>query len=233
MHETGKLIDEKSSDEKMSESSLTNVSLKGSPYQPSNASPVPLHFHMVKQLTIIGRGECGKTSLVRRFMKNEFSEELSATPIENEDYVFASEGKQFKLKIWDTSGQDDFLRLRGLTLPMSDYVMICYSISDPLSFYEVENTLMPMVKQKAREDVKIMLVATKIDKRSEDTVSTEEGVMLARRIGAFKFIECSSVVDIENNAGIKNIFSELRKDMLKSFSPKQQGLFRRVFFCCV
>lgn len=184
-------------------------------------------FDMVKQLTIIGRGECGKTSILKRFFKNEFSEDISATPIENEDFIFSTEGKKFKLKIWDTSGQEDFSRFRTLTLPMSDYVIICYSITDPMSFYEVEDTLIPMVKQKAREDVNIMLVATKIDKRNEDYISTEEGIFLAKKIGAFKFIECSSLT----GTGIKEVFNELKTHMTDLYLPRKGGFISKMFCC--
>lgn len=184
-------------------------------------------FDMVKQLTIVGRGECGKTSILKRFFKNEFSEDISATPIENEDFVFSAEGKRFKLKIWDTSGQEDFSRFRTLTLPMSDYVIICYSITDPMSFYEVEDTLIPMVRQKAREDVNIMLVATKVDKRTDDYISTEEGVVLSKKIGAFKFIECSSLT----GEGIKEVFDELKRHMTSVCLPKKSGFLSKMFCC--
>lgn len=194
----------------------------------SEASEAPKTHMQMKQLTIIGRGECGKTSITRRFFKNEFSEEISATPIENEDYIFTAAGKQFKLKIWDTSGQDDFLRLRSLTLPVSDYIMVCYSIADPLSFYEVENTLMPMIRQKAKENAKIMLVATKLDKRCDDTISTEEGMALARRIEAFKFIECSSLANIR----IAEIFAELKKEVIESSEAVKHSFWKQLFFCC-
>lgn len=181
----------------------------------------------VKQLTLIGRGECGKTSILYRFLRNEFKENINATLIENEDLVFTIEKKKFKLKMWDTSGQDEFSRFRALTLPMSDYVAICYSIVDPVSFYEVEDTLMPMIKQKARENVKILLIATKIDMRTDDHISMEEGLMLAKKIGAADFFECSSLSAL----GINEIFSWLKIDMFNTFSPKQDGFFQRVFCC--
>lgn len=184
-------------------------------------------YDMARQLTIIGRGECGKTSILQRFFHNEFNVEINATAIENTDYVFQAEKRRFKLKIWDTSGQDDFSRLRIVTLPMSDYIIICYSITDPLSFYEVEDTLVPMVKQKGRENVKIMLVATKTDKRTEEMISKEEGGMLAKRIGAFTFFECSSL----SGAGIQEIFAQLRRDMVDTLLPRKNKVFSWLHCC--
>ncbi|KAM0681522.1 RHO4 protein [Glugoides intestinalis] len=184
-------------------------------------------IQVIKQLTLIGRGECGKTSILYRFLRNEFKENINATLIENEDLEFTMGKKNFKLKMWDTSGQDEFSRFRALTLPMSDYVAICYSIIDPVSFYEVEDTLIPMIRQKAREDVKIVLIATKVDMRTDDYISTEEGIMLAKKIGAIDFFECSSL----SGLGIKEIFRWLQIDMFKTFSPKNYGSFQRVFCC--
>lgn len=195
---------------------------------PSKQPGPPPANYITKQLTIIGRGECGKTSITRRFLRNEFNEEICATPLENTDYFFQVGDRQYRLKIWDTSGQDDFLRLRTLTLSVSDYIMMCYSITDPLSFYEVENTLVPMVRQKAVPTVKIMLIATKLDKQSDDTISSEEGEALAKRIGAFRFIECSSLENIR----IGEIFDELRRDIEISTEETRKQRFKCSLFCC-
>lgn len=185
-------------------------------------------FDEEKRMTIMGRGECGKTSILRRFFRNEFSEEISATPIENEDFVFEVRGKSMKLKIWDTNGQDDYSRLRALTLPISDYIVVCYSVIDPKSFYEVEDTLVPMVRQKAKEDARLILVATKTDKRTPEDITFEEGMVLAQKIGAMKFYECSSMT----GSGIKEIFSGIKADMYESLGSRRPGLFHRVFGCC-
>lgn len=182
---------------------------------------------LTKQLTIVGRGECGKTSILRRFFKNEFHDMVNATPIESEELGFSIKKKNFKLKIWDTCGQEDFSRFRALTIPMSDYVIICYSVVDSGSFYEVEDTLSPMIKEKAKPDTKIILVATKIDLRDENSISMEEGKVLADRIKAFKFIECSSLTCYN----IKEIFEIIKEDMYMNIQSTG-GFFSSLFSCC-
>lgn len=182
---------------------------------------------LFKQLTIIGRGDCGKTSILRRFFKNEFNDDVNATPIESEELDFTVKKLKFKLKIWDTCGQEDFSRFRALTIPMSDYIIICYSIADSLSFYEVKDTLAPMIKDKAKENSKIILVGTKADLRNENTHTYEEGVVLSGNINAFKFIECSSL----SNTNIKEIFKVIQDDMYQSVENKP-GFFTWLFSCC-
>lgn len=181
----------------------------------------------VRQMTIIGRGECGKTSILRRFFRNEFFEEINATPIENEELIFEAKEGSMKLKIWDTSGQDDYSRFRTLTLPISDYIMVCYSTVDPMSFYEVEDTLIPMIRQKAKENAKVILVATKIDKRTPEDITSEEGLVLSQRIGAMVFYECSSMT----GCGVNEIFDGIKMDMHEGFNTQDPGFLRRLFCC--
>lgn len=193
-----------------------------------NQSQEPERLSLSRQLTIVGRGDCGKSSILQRFFKNEFHEEVNATPIESEELNFTVKKLNLKLKIWDTCGQEDFSRFRALTIPMSDYIIICYSIADSLSFYEVEDTLKPMIQEKAKENVKIILIATKIDLREESgIITTEEGRVLADRIEAFKFIECSSL----SGFNIKEIFEVIQNDMYEEARSKS-GFFSSIFSCC-
>lgn len=180
-----------------------------------------------RQLTIVGRGECGKTSILRRFFKNEFHDMVNATPIESEELNFIIKNKNFKLKIWDTCGQEDFSRFRALTIPMSDYVIICFSVCDSGSFFEVEDTLAPMIKEKAKPNTKIILVATKIDLRDDNCITTEEGQVLAERIKALKYIECSSLTGFN----ISEIFEIIKEDMYQNVRSKD-GFFSSLFNCC-
>lgn len=180
-----------------------------------------------KQLTILGKGECGKTSILTRFMTNQFYNQIAPTPIDSQDINFVINKKKFRLKVWDTSGQDDFTRFRTITVPLSDYLIVVYSITDPLSYYEVEDTLMPLIKQKGKENVKIILVGTKIDLRTDSSLAFEEGQILANRIKALKFFECSSL----SNEGVKEIFSFVQQDMYKDVAETQKSAFSKLFCC--
>jgi small GTP-binding protein len=181
-----------------------------------------------KQLTIIGRGECGKTSILYRLVKNQFVPNIAATPVENEDINYTMGGKKLLLKIWDTSGQDEYSRFRALTIPASDYILVCYSVKDISSFTEVQDSIIFIIKQKAPAHAKIVLCATKIDMRGPNDITTEEGISLAKEIGAVAFFECSALT----GAGVLEIFEYIKLDAYKSSLPKSTGFFSRIFDCC-
>lgn len=181
-----------------------------------------------KQLTILGRGECGKTSILHRLTRGEFVTEIPATPIESRTITYTVNTTKINLKIFDTSGQDDYSRFRALTLPVSDYVLICYSVVDPMSFSEIEDTILSMVQSKAPAYVKTILCATKIDRREENDIASEEGHALAERIGAIRFFECSSLTG-EN---VNEIFEFVKNDIYSSQNLVKTGWFGSLFNCC-
>ena len=40
-------------------------------------------------------------------------------------------GQQISLSLWDTSGQDDYDRLRPLSYAETDVFFVCFSLADP------------------------------------------------------------------------------------------------------
>lgn len=181
-----------------------------------------------RQMTILGRGECGKTSIVHRLVRGTFAEALPATPIESETLDTSVRGTSMRIKIFDTSGQEDFSRFRVLTLPVTDYVLVCYAVTDPLSYAEVEDTIAGMIVQKAPAHAKVVLVATKIDCSKEGDLTAEEGRLLAERIGAVGFFECSALTGV----GITEIFDFVANDIYESTRPPERSFFSRIFGCC-
>jgi Ras-related C3 botulinum toxin substrate 1 len=47
------------------------------------------------------------------------------------------DGKQLKLGLWDTAGQEEYDRLRPLSYPQTDVFLICFSLVRPESFENI------------------------------------------------------------------------------------------------
>ena len=73
---------------------------------------------------------------------------------------------QVELALWDTAGQEDYDRLRPLSYPDTDVILMCFSIDSPDSLENIPEKWTPEVKHFC-PNVPIILVGNK--KVSADT----------------------------------------------------------------
>jgi len=105
------------------------------------------------------------------------------------------------LHLWDTAGQEDYDRLRPLSYPGADIVILCFSLVTKSSLEAIRNKWYPEIEHFIA-DVPKLLVGTKVDLRDAeepdpgtgeyDPVSTEEGKSMAQDIDATGYFELSA-----------------------------------------
>jgi len=61
------------------------------------------------------------------------------TVFENYVTLVQFEGKVVELALWDTAGQEEYDRLRPLSYPDSDVILIVFSIDFPVSLGNVQD----------------------------------------------------------------------------------------------
>nr|CAI5849782.1 unnamed protein product [Callosobruchus analis] len=81
-------------------------------------------------------------------------------------YIFISTGKQVELALWDTAGQEDYDRLRPLSYPDTDVILMCFSVDSPDSLENIPEKWTPEVKHFC-PNVPIILVGNKKDLRND------------------------------------------------------------------
>lgn len=112
---------------------------------------------------------------------------------------------------WDTVCGIEYDRLRPLTYPDTDVILLCFSLDSQLSVRNIENIWLPEIKlfcpnvpiilignkKDLRDQVEDMLAigtegtAQENEKKAADFISHEQGKELANKIGAFAYLECS------------------------------------------
>jgi len=166
-----------------------------------------------RKLVVVGDGACGKTCLLIVFSKNQFPEVYVPTVFENYVADIVVDGKQIELALWDTAGQEDYDRLRPLSYPDTNVLLICFSVDSPDSLENVPEKWVPEVRHFC-PSVPFVLVGCKRDLRNDANtiaelkkmgqkpVSYEEGQMVAMKILASSYIECSA----KSRDNVKEVF---------------------------
>jgi len=182
-----------------------------------------------RKLVVVGDGACGKTCLLIVFSKGAFPEGYVPTAFDNHVANIELDGKTVELALWDTSGQDEFSdRLRTLAYPDSHVFLICFAIDAPDSLENVQEKWYPEVKHFCPK-VPVLLVGCKKDLRndpktneelgriSQHPVTSEEGEIVARKLGAKQYLECSA----KTGEGVHGVFHHAtRLALLQIKKPK-------------
>ncbi|XP_075430186.1 rho-related GTP-binding protein RhoA-A-like isoform X2 [Ascaphus truei] len=124
-----------------------------------------------KNLVVVGDGACGKTCLLIVFNGDVFPELYVPTILENYVADIEVDDKQVELILWDTAGQEDYDRLRPLSYPRTDVIVMCFSIASPDSLVNITEKWTPEVKHFC-PNVPFILVGNKKDLRNDEQVCT-------------------------------------------------------------
>lgn len=183
-----------------------------------------------RKLVVVGDGACGKTCLLIVFSKNQFPEVYVPTVFENYVADIEVDGKQIELALWDTAGQEDYDRLRPLSYPDTNVLLICFSVDNPDSLENVPEKWVPEVRHFC-PSVPFVLVGCKRDLRNDPNtiaelkkmgqkpVSYEEGQMVAMKIVAHSYIECSA----KSKDNVREVFETATRAGLAVRKKKSGG----------
>jgi len=170
-----------------------------------------------RKLVIVGDGACGKTCLLIVFSKGTFPDVYVPTVFENYVADVEVDGRHVELALWDTAGQEDYDRLRPLSYPDSHVILICFSIDSPDSLENVEEKWISEVLHFC-PNLPIILVGCKKDlrndpntinklrKTNQQPVSYEQGMRVAEKIGAYRYLECSAKDRNPQTNGVHEVF---------------------------
>ena len=166
------------------------------------------YFDLKYKIMVLGESKVGKTSLIKRYTKDQFGGVyLTTVGMDFQDKIIEIEDKRIRLQIWDTAGQDRFRNVTKSYFQSSHGLIIVYEISDKESFEKI-NFWMENIKNNAPEDAKIILVGNKEDLTSERHVSIEEGENKAKSYN-IKFFEVSS----KDGTNVKELFYYLANEI--------------------
>lgn len=165
------------------------------------------------KLVVVGDGAVGKTSLLISYATNNFPTDYVPTVFENYTARKKRGEETILLHLWDTAGQEEYDRLRPLSYPGADVVLLCFSTVSQASYDAIRDKWAPEVNHYIHE-VPHLLVGTKIDLREAqhpdpnsgkfEPITLEMGHSMAKQIKAAKYLEVSS----KTRQGLEEVFAQ-------------------------
>ena len=162
------------------------------------------------EIGIIGDTQTGKTSLTNYYTGLGFTERITAT-IGIDFYIktIKFRKKEYKLKIYDTAGQEIYHNLALNIFKKCQGLILVYSIDNNNSFNNVKNKWIKDIDDFLDlTKIPIILVGNKKDLENERTISEKEGMEIAKQ-KKFFFYETSAKTGENVNQIFQCLFEQI------------------------
>lgn len=170
-------------------------------------------YDYIFKLLIIGDSHVGKSSLLMKYIDNDFDDDFNTTiGVDFRIKQVDIDDKIVKLQIWDSAGQDRFKTITTLYYKNCHGIMIVFDLTDRKSFDNVKMWLKEIEKYCNIENVPKILVGNKNDLDEYRKISFEEIIEFANSID-IKYVETSAKCD----KNIEKAFAELSREIRMEF----------------
>ncbi|CAL9112863.1 unnamed protein product [Musa textilis] len=167
------------------------------------------------KVVLIGDSGVGKSNLLSRFTRNEFSLESKSTiGVEFATRSIRVEDKVVKAQIWDTAGQERYRAITSAYYRGAVGALLVYDVTRHTTFENVERW-MKELRDHTDSSIVIMLVGNKADLRHLRAVTVEDAKAFAERESTF-FMETSAL----ESTNVDNAFTEVLTQIYRVTSRK-------------
>ncbi|PHT31270.1 hypothetical protein CQW23_27607 [Capsicum baccatum] len=146
----------------------------------------------VFKVVLIGDSAVGKSQMLARFARNEFSLDSKATiGVEFQTRTLVIQHKSVKAQIWDTAGQERYRAVTSAYYRGAVGALLVYDITKRQTFDHIPRWLEEL-RSHADKNIVIMLIGNKTDLEDQRAVPTEDAKEFAQKEGLF-FLETSAL----------------------------------------
>ncbi|XP_011403875.1 PREDICTED: ras-related protein Rab-21-like [Amphimedon queenslandica] len=162
------------------------------------------------KVVLLGEGCVGKTSIVLRYVQNQFNDKhiqtLQASFLQKNLTI---NRRRLCLNIWDTAGQERYHALGPIYYRDSHAAIVVYDITDEDSFTKAKNWVRELRKMLGDSCV-LVIVGNKSDLEKNKVIQEKDAQEYAASVGAKHFYTSA-----KQNKGIEEMFLDLSKRLLE------------------
>lgn len=177
--------------------------------RPSSVATTREKVDFLFKIVLIGNSGVGKSCLLTRFADNAFTDDNTATI--GVDFKIQSvdvDGKQAKLQIWDSAGQERFRALTSAYYRGAHAVAVVFDVTCYDSISAVENNWLNEIDRHCNDNVRRILIGNKSDLSFNREVSFQKGKEIADTLGML-YLETSAKTSDNVQEAFENIIRDI------------------------
>ncbi|KAL1834134.1 hypothetical protein DCAR_0104301 [Daucus carota subsp. sativus] len=160
------------------------------------------------KVVLIGDSGVGKSNLLSRFSRNEFSLESKSTiGVEFATRSIQVDDKVVKAQIWDTAGQERYRAITSAYYRGAVGALLVYDVTRHITFENVERWLKEL-RDHTDTNIVIMLVGNKADLRHLRAVPMDDAMAFAERENTF-FMETSALEALNVESSFTEVLTQI------------------------
>jgi small GTP-binding protein len=159
---------------------------------------------VTKKIVLLGQFGVGKTSLVRRFMTNEFVKDYTTTlgvQIKKK-LIKMPDGSTLSMIIWDLEGFSSVSKTRPSYLVGSHGFIYVFDMMRPATYYNLESEL-SYLRQKYPKVV-LKIIGNKSDEKTPENIKE---YLLSKKVNVHSFVSAKT------GEGVNELFNEIALDI--------------------
>ncbi|KAH7120495.1 ras family-domain-containing protein [Dactylonectria macrodidyma] len=179
---------------------------------------------------VVGDSNTAKNTTLISYTTGKFPTEYMPTVFGSHAVAVLIGEDPYLLELHDTTGEEDYERLRPLGYVETDVFLVFARVGSPQSYDSIEEKWVPEI-QHHRPRTPFIMVGINCPNEGRDLPRSEItrvsdykalGEAMARRVGAVKYLEC----DILSQLQLKDVFNEAIVAALEPPRQKRKGLRR-------
>ena len=169
------------------------------------------------KIVLVGEASVGKTSIIQRYIDNNFSTNNSSTiGLSYVSKKLSINNRNFRLDIWDTAGQERYRALTKVFFVDSQICIFVFDITKKNTFEDIQNFWVKELENVSNKNIVLGLVGNKCDLSEKEEIVDSEIIAYAQTINA-QYFKVSALAGV----GINELFEDLTKSFSELIENKQ------------